>query len=164
MRGPGVLTNPQSCWSPCNRHAIISAILFRRTVSSSFSPAGPCPRIRLATSSSRASTSTSRTTASATLSTPGPPPNTFATTRLASSLYPRAMSHRGVSGMESTSTACTIDGTAPSPTIHRQPAPAGAYSANSHPTMYATTCPAVMKSTLAVTSIPLYRAGATSAM
>lgn len=79
-------------------------------------------------------------------------------------MNPRTASHRGVSGMKATSTACTSDGTAPSPTIHRHPAPAAAYSANSHPTTYATTWPAVMKSTLAVTSIPLYLAGAISAM
>lgn len=56
---------------------------------------------------------------------------------------------------------CTAAGSAPRPTIHRQPC---GRVENSHPTMYATTCPAVMNRLDTVTSLPRNALGASSLM
>jgi len=60
--------------------------------------------------------------------------------------------------------SCTAAGTAPKPTIHLHAVSLLPYSPNSQPTMYATTWPRVMKTTVVVTSRPRCAAGASSAM
>jgi hypothetical protein len=56
---------------------------------------------------------------------------------------------------------CTAAGSAPRPTIHRQPC---GRVEKSHPMIYARTCPPVMKRAETVTSLPLNALGASSLM
>lgn len=82
-------------------------------------------------------------------------------TLLAATGLPAFTSHLGVSGMKAnSSTPCSTAGTAPSPTIQRQPS---LTPTSPHPATYAATWPSVTHRTFSVTRLPRWRAGASSA-
>lgn len=155
------LTKPQSCCSPCSKHAIASARLFLRTLKISWKESGstedgrPSLRRLVACSSSRTSISMSFSVASTAREEPVSCPETLAMTSRAADDRPALTSHRGVSGIRNRIQSCMAAGRAPSPTIHRHAVSFEPYSPNSQPTIYATTCPRVMKTTVVVTSRPL---------
>lgn len=102
--------------------------------------------------------------ASTCLARPARFPDTLSMTSLAAADLPILTSHRGVSGMRNRMQSCTAAGTAPKPTIHLHAVSLLPYSPNSQPTMYATTWPSVINTTVVVTRRPLCAAGASSAM
>lgn len=167
------LTKPQSCCSPCSKQAIVKALRFPGTpnISDQMSlmpdkqEASSFPRMRprFACSSSRTSHSISLIIIGAMFFASRPDPYTFSRTPVASSGLPTLTSHLGLSGITSMTKHCTPAGSAPNPTIHRQPS-CPPRSAKPHPIKYATTCPSVTKSTFNVTNRPRNFAGASSAI
>ena len=143
----GKPTNPHSCCNPCSRQAIVRARRFLGTVHNSRQPRShsaslffvlaPATVVLRLISSSSARTSASMSpsmvftrrvwpssSSSSSRSPSGVDGTTtvFRMTFLAAPGRPARTSHRGVSGMNSRRrTPCTTAGTAPRPTIQRQP-------------------------------------------